>query len=127
MVSAFLVYALVDALGISVAISAYVAVVFGAGVVTVLEFVIPYDRSWQPDRRDVKNDLIFMVTVQMVLPQILTLLVGIGLIKYLRATEWPIALWPHELPLVGQVALMLLVAELFRYWLHVASHNTNFL
>jgi sterol desaturase/sphingolipid hydroxylase (fatty acid hydroxylase superfamily) len=127
MVSAFLVYALVDTLGIPVAISAYVAVVFGAAVVTVLEFVIPYDRSWQPDRRDVKNDLIFMVTVQMVLPQILTLLVGISLIKYLRATGWPIALWPHELPLVVQVSLMLLVADLFRYWLHVAAHNSKFL
>ena len=46
MVSAFLVYALVDTLGVSVGISAYAAVVFGAAVVTVLEFVIPYDRSW---------------------------------------------------------------------------------
>ena len=127
MVSAFLVYALVDTLSVSVGISAYAAVVFGAAVVTVLEFVIPYDRAWQPDRRDVKNDLLFMVTVQMVLPGILTLLAGVSLVRYLRVAEWPITLWPHELPLAVQVALMLLAAEFFRYWLHIAAHNTKLL
>ncbi len=61
MVSAFLVYALLDAQSVSVMVSAYVAVVFGAAAVTLLEFIIPYDRAWQPDRGDVKNDLLFMV------------------------------------------------------------------
>ena len=85
MVSAFLVYALVDTLGVSVTLSAYAAVVFGVAAVTLLEFVIPYDRAWQPDRGDVKNDLLFMVTVQMVLPPILTLLAGVSLVRVLRA------------------------------------------
>ncbi len=127
MVSAFLVYALLGSQGVSVVVSSYAAVVFGAVAVTVLEFIIPYDRAWQPDRKDVKNDLLFMVAVQMVLPQMLLLPAAVGLVRYLRATEWPIALWPHALPLVMQVVLMLLVAEFFRYWLHIAAHNTKLL
>ncbi|MCH7473892.1 MAG: sterol desaturase family protein [Gemmatimonadetes bacterium] len=127
MVSAFLVYALLGTQGVSVLVSSYAAVVFGAVAVTVLEFVIPYDRAWQPNRKDVKNDLLFMVTVQMALPPLLGLLASVSLVRYLRAEEWPITLWPHELPLAVQVALMLLVAEFFRYWLHIAAHNTKLL
>ena len=127
MVISFLIYALLDTQNVSVMVSAYAAVVFGAGAVTVLEFIIPYDRAWQPDRRDVKNDLLFMVTVQMVLPQILTLLAGVSLLRYLSSAEWPIRLWPHELPLAAQVAIMLLAAEFLRYWLHIAAHNTKLL
>ena len=127
MVSAFLVYVLLDAQGVSVMVSAYVAVVFGAAAVTLLEFIIPYDRSWQPDRGDVKNDLLFMVMVQMVLPPLLGLLAGVSLVRYLRVEEWPITLWPQDLPLAVQVVLMLLVAEFFRYWLHITAHNTKLL
>ncbi len=127
MVSAFLVYALLASQGASVVVSSYAAVVFGAVSVTVLEFIIPYDRSWQPERKDVKNDLLFMVAVQMVLPQMLLLPAAVYLVRYLRAAEWPVALWPHQFPLALQVVLMLLVAEFFRYWLHIAAHNTKFL
>ena len=37
-----------------------------AGAVTLFEFVIPYDRKWQPPWTEVKTDLLFMVAVQMV-------------------------------------------------------------
>ena len=127
MVASFFVYALLDGQGAPVVVSAYVAVVLGAAAVTALEFVIPYDAAWQPDASDVKNDLLFMVTVQMVLPQTLTLLAGVGMVRYLSASNWPVAIWPHNLPLAVQVGLMLLVAEFFRYWLHVAAHNTELL
>ena len=81
MVSSFFIYALLERQGAPVVVSSYVAVVFGAAAVTVLEFVIPYDTAWQPDAGDVKNDLLFMVTVQMVLPQTLTLLAGVGMVR----------------------------------------------
>ena len=127
MVTSFIIYALLDAGSVPVMVSAYIAVVFGAAAVTLLEFIIPYDARWQPDGRDVKNDLLFMVTVQMALPPLLGLLAGVSLVRYLAARQWPIALWPHDLPLAVQVALMLLVAEFFRYWLHIAAHNTKLL
>ena len=126
MVMAFAIQAALLSAGIPIVASAYLAVVFGAGAVMLLEFVIPYDRSWHPNRNDVKNDLLFMVGVQMVLPQVLTLFFGITLLRYLQTLNLPLTqLWPRQLPLAVQVTLMLLVAELLRYWLHVAAHNTQ--
>ena len=94
----------------------------------LLEFAIPYDSTWHPNSDDVKNDLLFMVTVQMVLPQMLTFVVSITLLGYLSSLNFAVSqLWPHQLPLVVQVTMMLLVAEFFRYWLHVAAHNTQLL
>ncbi len=128
MVITYLVFIGLSAMGISIIPSAYLAAVLGAGVVTALEFLIPYNRSWQPLKDDVKNDLLFMVTVQMVLPQILTLFFSLTLLRYLQGSELPVMQWwPHHLPLVMQVLLMLLAAEFFRYWFHVASHNTQLL
>ena len=128
MVLAFAVHAGLQTAGIPLVISAYTAAVLAAVAVTLLEFVIPYKRSWQANWSDVKNDLLFMVTVQMVLPQALTLFFSITLLRYLETLHLPLSqLWPREWPLVAQVAWMLLTAELFRYGLHVAAHNTEWL
>ena len=125
-VTAFVLQVVLLRAGLPIGTSSYIAVVFGAVAVMLLEFVIPYDRSWQPNKDDVKNDLMFMVLVQIVLPPLLTLFFGITLIRFLQTlnvsmTAW----WPGDLPIVVQVVLMLLVAEFFRYWLHVAAHNTQ--
>lgn len=126
MVAAFVLHAVLLRAGLPIVASSYVAVVFGAVAVTLLEFAIPYDRSWQPNKADVKNDLLFMVLVQIVLPPLLTVFFGITLIRFLQTLDVPMtAWWPRDLPVAVQVALMLLVAELFRYWLHVAAHNTK--
>jgi sterol desaturase/sphingolipid hydroxylase (fatty acid hydroxylase superfamily) len=53
-------------------------------------------------------------------------LVGVVLIRALANLDLAIlGVWPDGLPLAVQVILMLLVAELGRYWLHVAAHNTG--
>ena len=128
MVMAFCMSLTLSWAGMPSVASAVAAVVLAAATVTWLEFEIPYERAWHPDRDDIKNDLLFMVTVQMVLPQILTFLVSITLLRYLNGRSVAmIQLWPHQLPLVVQVAMMLVVAEFFRYWLHVAAHNTQLL
>ena len=126
MVTAFVLHAVLLRAGLSIGVSSYTVVVFGAVAVTLLEFAIPYNRSWQPNKADVKNDLLFMVLVQIVLPPLLTLFFGITLIRFLQTLDVPMAeWWPRDLPEIIQVALMLLVAEFFRYWLHVAAHNTK--
>jgi sterol desaturase/sphingolipid hydroxylase (fatty acid hydroxylase superfamily) len=128
MVLAFVGHTALLYAGLPVTASAYVAVVFGAALVTLFEFVIPYDRTWRPKKQDVENDLLFMVAVQMVLPPVLTLFFGVTLLRYLQTMHLPTTqLWPHDLPIVLQVVLMLLVAEFSRYWLHVAAHNTKLL
>ena len=73
MAGAFGVNAGLLSAGLPILVASYVAAALAAGVVTFLEFVIPYDTAWQPRGTDVKNDLLFMVTVQMVLPQLLGL------------------------------------------------------
>ncbi len=125
-VMVFVVHALLLRVGMPIGASSYVAVVLGAGAVTLLERTIPYDRSWFPTSSDVGNDFVFMVTVQMVLPPMLSLFAGLTFIRTLATLDGStIRLWPHDLPLAVQVTLMLLVAELGRYWLHVAAHNTG--
>jgi len=114
--------------GTNVVVSAYVAATLGAAAVTLLEFVIPYERSWQPKWNDVKNDLAFMVAVQMLLPVALSMGVAVTLLRWAKEFQLSaVALWPAHWPVAAQVVLMLLSAELLRYWLHVASHNTELL
>jgi sterol desaturase/sphingolipid hydroxylase (fatty acid hydroxylase superfamily) len=126
MICAFAAQAVLQSNGVPILAAAYVAVTIVAGAVTFFEFVIPYDRAWQPRWADVKNDLLFMVAVQMVLPQLLGLLIALTLLDSLESVALPIVqLWPRSLPVWIQVALMLLVAELLRYSLHVAAHNTS--
>ena len=125
MAGAFGVHAALLAAGLPTLVAAYLSVTLAAGAVACLEFIIPYDRAWQPRWTDVKNDLIFMVTVQMVLPQLLGLLAALTLLDHLAPLSPPMTqVWPAALPLPAQVGLMLLVAELLRYPLHVAAHNT---
>ena len=126
MTAAFVVNAALLSAGLSIIAASYVAVVFGAAAVTLFEVILPYEPSWRPNRTDVKNDLVFMATVQIALPPLLALFLGITLIQYLETRSVPMAqLWPRTLPLAAQVALMLLVGEFLRYWLHVAAHNTK--
>ena len=126
MLGAFAVNTTLVSMGWSILGASYVAVVLAAAAVTCFEFVIPYDKSWQPRWTDVKNDLLFMVTIQMVLPQVLGLVVALTALGYFESLDWSLAqVWPSQLPLILQVALMLLTAELFRYPLHVAAHNTK--
>ena len=129
MLAAFLAAeALHRAADLSIFAGAYAAAIFAAGAVTLLEFAIPYDRNWQPRWAEVKNDLAFMLAVQILLPQALSLGTAALLLRF--AKEFQLAaesVWPAHWPLAAQVALMLLAAEFLRYWLHVAAHNTSFL
>ena len=126
MVVAFIINATLLSAGLPILSASYVTVVVAAGAVTLFEFVIPYDKTWQPRWTDVKNDLLFMVAVQMVLPQLLGLLLALNLLGYLEPLDLPLsAVWPRTLPLFVQVSLMLVVAELLRYPLHIAAHNTK--
>jgi len=125
-VALFFIHFGLISLGVGAGPSSYTAVILGAITVTFLEFAIPYDCSWRPKKSDILNDALFMMIVQMLLPPLLTLAAGLTLIRYIQTTSLTITQWwPNTWPHIGQVALMLLTAELFRYWLHVAAHNTK--
>lgn len=117
-------FVLVRSLNVPSLGAAYAGVLLGAGVVTLFERLLPERREWQPNRNTVANDLAFMVTVQMLLPKFLSLLVALSLLKGLNHLGWTADhLWFHHWPLGLQVIAMILLADFFRYWLHVACHR----
>jgi len=107
--------------------STYVPVFLGAAAVTGLELRIPHCKEWMAVGDDVRNDLLFMVVVQMVLPKVLSFLVAVSIMDWVAASSLDLRrLWPHQWPLGVQVVLMVLIADFLRYWFHVLSHNHPF-
>ena len=105
-------------------LSTYIPVILGAIIITFSELLLPYRREWLPKKFDIKNDLIFMVTVQMVLPKILTFTLVVGIFKLLAYFDLSFFnFWPNHLPIGLQTVIMILVADFLRYWLHVLAHN----
>ena len=101
-------------------LAAYLPVVLGASAILILERVAPYRPSWLPRRDEVVQDSWFLVIVQIALPAVITL----ALVE--SAAAWiagpGLGPWPHDWPIAAQALLMLLLADLLRYWLHRASH-----
>ncbi len=115
--------ALTDA-GLPALAAAYGAVLVGAALITLHEIFLPYRRSWRPGRAEVGGDALFMAAVQVALPYSLSLFVVLALAGQAPFDGTGIAsLWPHRWPVAGQALLMLLTADLARYWLHRAFHR----
>jgi sterol desaturase/sphingolipid hydroxylase (fatty acid hydroxylase superfamily) len=111
-------------LDVSLANAPYLAVAVVAGIVVALEALIPYRRSWAPDWTAIRNDALFLGAIGMLLPFGLSWFVVSVASPYLGSGSTALAaLWPHQLGQWTQLALMLVSAELLRYWLHVAAHN----
>ena len=105
--------------GLPVMFAAYHAAMLGIAVVVVAEQLLPYRPHWRPDRAETTTDALYLLTVQMALPALLSL----GLAALLLGLDLPqTAFWPHTWPVAAQVLLMLLAADFARYWLHRACH-----
>lgn len=113
--------------GLPLLTSTYVPVFLGMATITWLELRIPHERAWRAKPEDVKSDLLFMIIVQGLLPTALSFLVAVSLIAWLQGgPAWITTLWPGQLPIGIQVAIMVLLADLLRYWFHVLSHHSPF-
>lgn len=122
----FLLYAAFTGVGLSVTLAAYVSVLIGASLVTLHELTLPCREDWKPRRAEIGNDVLFMVTVQIALPYLLSISVVVALSHHLTAGGLTGRnYWPHDLPLAAQAGLMMLAAEFFRYWLHRAFHKVT--
>ncbi|RLA45037.1 MAG: hypothetical protein DRR06_08220 [Gammaproteobacteria bacterium] len=109
-------------------LSTYLPVFMGLASVAFLELALPNRAAWRPRSFDVKNDLLFMLFVQVALPRLLGFVAVIALVEPMRlagltASPW----WPHQWNTLAQVALMLVVAEFMRYWLHRFAHTNPLL
>ena len=124
---AFALFAAMVGAGMHVTPASFAAGLAAAALVTLHEIKFPYQRRWHPASADIRADLAFMLVVQVALPYLLSLTLVIFLAEQLRAAGIEIPLWPHELPIAVQAALMLLAADFPRYWLHRAFHKFPFM
>lgn len=110
----------------STLIPLYASISFVAVALLWLQRRHPARQAWCPRWPSVRVDLAFMALVQVALPHGLAALVVLGLAADLQteADHWG---WPHAWPWFAQVALMLLVADFMRYWLHRACHQLPWL
>ena len=105
-------------------LASYAAVVAGAALITLHEGRLPYRAGWRPPAEDVRADALFMAGVQVGVPYLLSITLVIALAGAINANGLTVdILWPHDLPVAAQAALMLLAADFLRYWLHRASHR----
>jgi len=104
--------------------SAYLPVSMVAASVTLLELYHPYRLAWRPAASEVRADLAFMVTVQLLWPQLVTLLLLLAFVEPLQELNPSLAgIWPRDWPLGGQVVMLILASDFLRYWLHRAAHT----
>ncbi len=105
-------------------VASLAVVAAGATVITLHEVALPYRSEWQPPAKTVGADALFMATVQGGLPYVLSITLVVALAASLRSGGLTVeGLWPHDLPIVAQACMMLLGADLLRYWLHRGFHR----
>ena len=66
--------------GIPLQASTLTPVFLGAILVTALERVLPHDLNWQGKWQDIRQDFVFMLLIQVVLPRLLGLLVVLAVV-----------------------------------------------
>lgn len=114
--------------GVSALVAAYIAAALGTVMVAGHEILFPYRREWRPTAREIRTDLVFMVTVQILLPNLISL--GSIALGTLVIEQLGLSLdlaWPREWSTVAQFLLLIVLVELWRYWLHRGSHHLSFL
>lgn len=114
------------AAGVDAGVSSYIGGLLAAIFITIAEILLPYRKTWRPTRHEMVHDSLFLLVVQVALPNALTLLAALGLQQWVSQTgiaftQW----WPHALPIWLQMLLMMFIADFFRYWLHRAFHTSH--
>ena len=110
--------------GIALPVSTYIPVIMGALVITWLEFFIPYRHEWRPPAGEVKNDIVYMLVVQILLPRLLAFAVALMLLRVAQETQSTLeGVWVHDWPVALQVITMIIGAEFLRYWVHRLAHT----
>ena len=131
----WLLYPLVVASGISIYLllqasypgqiwTAYLPVLLATFVVAAFEVFTPEHRHWRPEKDDLKEDVIFMILVQVILPLVLGLAVVAWLYPLISGLFPGLAsYWPQHWPILLQAGLLLVSAELINYWVHRFAHT----
>ena len=104
--------------------ASYLSVLIGILGVVLHESFNPIRNEWRPEPKDLIPDGMFLIIVQLGIPALLKLLLPAAIIAIAGSSVFSsFDYWPHHWPLLAQIALMLLVAEFFRYWIHRLMHE----
>ena len=127
LVTALASSALLLATGLRPSLSAGVVVLHVALMLGALERWVPHRRSWLPDQKLFRLDLLHtLVSSQGVAPLVRTGWVaaaaGIGAFAGGRG----LAVWPNQWPLAAQVLLAIPIADFGVYWAHRFLHQSEF-
>lgn len=120
-----MIYYVLKSHGINVFLSNYVAtIIAGVGLITFFELVLPYRKEWLPSSSEVGTDFLFMMLVQVLLPQLISITLVSWLLEFVKNSNWNISdFWPHNYPIWIQILIMILSGDFLRYWLHRAAHT----
>jgi len=114
--------------GGSESLATLVGLLFGYTIVIVGERLYPFVPDWNRNHDDVATDAAWagttLVTGAILRPA--SVIVGAWLAARLSASLGS-PLWPDDWPLAAQLALALVVVELFQYWIHRLEHETKWL
>ncbi len=97
-------------------------------VILSLERLFPYQRDWLHSHGDIRVDATYALMIigllELIRPAIYTVaLLGAGFIT----ARWEGGIWPSQWPVVAQLAVALVVAELPKYWFHRLEHEHDWL
>jgi len=96
--------------------------------VLVTEWIFPHQREWLRSHGDIGTDALYAIVIGttggLLQPVVTAMAIPI-------AAAWSVRfgapLWPSAWPLLAQVVLALIVAELPKYWMHRLEHETDLL
>jgi sterol desaturase/sphingolipid hydroxylase (fatty acid hydroxylase superfamily) len=98
-------------------------------IVIVLEQINPHTTYWKKPQGDVLTDLLHMLISGVLIPP------ATGVVWRVLIAGWAaslsvwlgVGLWPDQWPMVAQLTLALVIAELGQYWWHRLAHEKDFL
>jgi len=123
-IGACVAFFLLERSGAPTMVAAYGAILLAAIVITVAEQRLPYRAAWAADRSMVTTDVAFLAVVQMVIPAFAAIAFALCAGAFANSV-WEVRhVWPHHLPGILQVGLVLIAADFLRYWQHRAMHRS---
>lgn len=116
-------FVLLDA-GVAPAPGAMIPILLTALLVVALERFLPHRPEWQASPSEMRADLLFMLAVQLAWPRAFGAIVVLAVVEPAnRLLPALSGVWPREWPFVAQFLMLLLAADVLRYWLHRAAHT----
>lgn len=96
-------------------------------IVTLAERFLPYRPGWNRSQGDVGVDLIHLFVSQLTAPAVYSAALTVAVLPIAHALEsrFGSPLWPSQSPLVVQMILALVIAELGQYWMHRWFHQSE--